>query len=238
MQTDLFYYVHYKPFIFKNIKIAQKAKPKMLVVGNMSAVEINSEYEGPDFSIFMNNTINDEVIKYAKSISDGFNMLKNSAFEAANRIVIMDYDYEGKIAALNDSFIKFSNSFNFYKKFASDNAENSSNLLEFSEEITQDAYKNEEILSYYGLKLNFDEEMIYNSEVLIGMNERDFNKRKYELLSFLKDFYDKACDSMDMPMSSYMSFKNLDFYYNYVFAPKSPDKYRIIEMGMLVDINL
>ena len=83
----------------------------------------------------------------------------------------------------------------------------------------------------YG-KLFFDE------NYFDSLSPKNISENIKELREFCKSIYNDTCEIMTVPMEEHMNFKNLNYYYNYIFSNEKPNTVKIIETGMLVDIIL
>lgn len=249
MLTNIFYYDLYKPYIFKNEKIA--AKPSV----NFSRAEKNkssdfssveSDDEKNDFSFFLNKSFKNEIVNYAETISIDLNSIKNSVKNIINNT---DSYFSMPKDNLKKELKEFKNRYNAYTDFADKNNKHSPLLADFSDNLKYRVESDYETLLKFGLSYsedntagknesenNFDlsfDETFFDSLPLDNISDNADSLRE-----FCKSVYADACEIMTIPMEEHMNFKNLDYYYNYIFSNEKANTVKIIETGMLVDISL
>ncbi len=240
MLTNLFYYDFYKPYIFKNEKITSKyPKSNSDKSKNSEARFLNDDKSENEYSFFLNKTFKKEIVNYAENISVDFNSIKNSVKNIINNVGGSYVNIDSKKEILKKELSELEEKYNSYKDFAENNYKNSSLLSEFSDNLKFCFEENSGVLAKFGM--NYDNEaqtLYFDEEYFNSLNLSKMGKNINELSEFCKTVYDQTCEIMKVPMEEYMGFKNLSYYYNYIFSNENHNTVKIIETGMLVDISL
>lgn len=231
MLTNLFYYGYYKPYIFKD------DNKDLIAKKNINEIVKNST-GSKHFSFFLNKALKDEIIKYASNISSDYNSIKSTALFVFDRINRNEGKYEDFKQDLCDGMFDFVNQYNEYRDFSNVYDKNSKALNEFAENLKDRVYKNEEFLEEVGIHINEDGFLFFNKDKFDSMNKEELYSKLGNLRQFCKDIYNDTCKAMEIPMSNHMNFRDLNYYYSYVFALVEPNTFKIVQEGMLVDIAL
>ncbi len=240
MLTNLFYYDFYKPYIFKNEKITSKyPKSNIDKSKNSQSQQLKDSDQDNEYSFFLNKTFKKEIVNYAENISVDFNSIKNSVKNIVNNVNGSYFNFNSKKEALKKELSEFEKKYNSYKNFADNNYKNSSLLSEFSDNLKFRLEGNSEVLSKFGM--NYDKEtqtLYFDEEYFNSLSSDDAEKNIGSLKELCQSIYNETCEIMKVPMEEYMGFKNLSYYYNYIFSNEKHNTVKIIETGMLVDISL
>lgn len=247
MLTNIFYYDFYKPYIFKNEKLTSKL-PVNYAKNEGQKKNVSSNSKENEYSFFLNKTYKTEIVNYAESISFDLNSIKNAAKNIINNsLSIFNFD------ALKENFKselnEFEKNYNSYLDFADKNKNNSPLLSNFADNLQYRVETNLDSLSNFGI--SFDDELLETDGNNLSFSRLNFDENFFDSLSqeyilknvgelknFCKTIYDDTCEIMTVPMEEHMNFKNLNYYYNYIFANENHNTVQIIETGMLVDIVL
>ena len=239
MLTNLFYYDFYKPYIFKNEKITTKHPATYQKAENKRGLNKSENSEEQknienDFSFFLNKTFKSEIINYAETIS-----LKNSVKNIINKTANFQFNSNSKKEILSKELSDFKEKFNSYQEFSKKNYRHSPLLSEFSDSLNFRVENHERTLEKFGI--TFDEEtsfLNFDKEFFDKLPLKSISENLLDLYAFSNEVYNDTCEIMTIPMENHMNFKNLDYYYNYIFANEKHNTVKIIESGMLVDICL
>ncbi len=238
MLTNLFYYDYYKPYIFKNEKLVSKYN----ITAGSSAAPVNKENFDADgdgeFSFFLNKAYKSEVVRYAENISKDFNSIKNIARSISYKMKDPYFAFENKRELIAESLDELTEKYNTYKDFAFENAKHSPILNSFFESLKYRVDFDAETLSVFGISENEEERLIFDRNAFDSMSVDDFERQRDGLEGFCDSVYNDTCEVMTVPMEEHMNFKNLNFYYNYIYSSEEHNTVKIIETGMLVDISL
>ncbi len=234
MLTNIYYFGFYKPYIFVNANDKTKIKPKLSRITYKEALE-----NMPDTSFLLNKSLNDNVVKYAKDITESVVGVKEAAFNIIRHMEgASEYVYEESIA-LTRRFISkdikhFVNIYNKAIDFMS--TQNHSRILkDYSERLVDTVASSEESLQ--GIFITRD---IYNN---LDFDDIQFETAKQKKLNAAIDnsldtfyqIYDLSVETLTAPLSEHMNFRNLNFYYNYKYGSIYSDTFRIIQNGLIID---
>ncbi len=260
MLTNLFYYDLYKPYIFKNEKITSKVpvsysktEHSKSDTSNSGSSEVESENE---YSFFLNKSFKNEIVDYAETISLDLNSIKNSAKNVINNTGSLLFNFGATKEKIKKSLSDFAKKYNAYNNFAKRNNRQSPLLSTFSDSLKfrvsdnfdclaklgfSDVSTKTEGTSDEGLSDKPIEKISFDEEYFDSLSQKNISENLSPLKEFCQSIYDDTCEIMTVPMEEHMNFRNLDYYYNYIFAnnsSKSHNTVKIIETGMLVDISL
>lgn len=249
MLTNLFYYDFYKPYIFKNEKLTSKLPLNYNKADGKKSDDNNVSNENTEYSFFLNKSYKSETVNYAETISLDLNSIKNSVKNIINK-TLSSFNFETLKDSFKSELKEFEKKYNIYSDFAEQNKNNSPLLSNFADNLKFRIDANYSVLSKFGLfyadvsmeqsendldqslKLFFDESF-FNS-----LSKEEISEGFNELQNFCKQIYNDTCEIMTVPMEEHMNFKNLSYYYNYIFSKENYNTVKIIETGMLVDISL
>lgn len=238
MLTNLFYYGYYKPYMIKNNSSYSVSKSKKIFNYKKEAAKANSQAKENMFSFYLNKSLKDEVIKYASNISSDFNAIRDTSRFIINRMDTKSLTSSSNAEDFADGIEDFVNQYNNYCNFAEENERNSMALSGYRESIEYRIEENKNILSDLGITIDDKKRLNFNREVFENINEKTFNSYSENIKTMFEDVYNDTCEAMAMPLSQHMNFKNLDYYYNYMYSNREDNTFKIIESGMLVDILL
>ncbi|MCI8804494.1 MAG: hypothetical protein HFE59_01105 [Clostridiales bacterium] len=249
MLTNIFYYDFYKPYIFKNEKIASKHPVNYPKTENRktSSFSGQSEENKNEYSFFLNKSFKNEIVNYAETISIDLNSIKNLAKNIINKT---DSYFDTVKENLKSELKEFKKRYNTYTDFADKNYKHSPLLSNFSDSLKYRVESNYELLSKFGISYvggnvdadeNLESEygkLFFDENYFDSLSTKNISENIKELREFCKSIYNDTCEIMTVPMEEHMNFKNLNYYYNYIFSNEKPNTVKIIETGMLVDIIL
>jgi len=249
MLTNIFYYDFYKPYIFKNEKIASKQPVNYPKTENNRTSDFSaeqSEENKNEYSFFLNKSFKNEIVNYAETISMDLNSIKNSAKNIINNT---DSYFDTVKDNLKNELKEFKKRYNAYTDFADRNYKHSPLLLNFADSLKYRVDSNYGILSKFGVSYAKDDiidengdndrgKLFFDEDFFDSLSPKDISANIKELREFCKSIYSDTCEIMTVPMEEHMNFKNLNYYYNYIFSNEKANTVRIIETGMLVDISL
>ncbi len=239
MLTNIFYYDFYKPYIFKNEKLTQKYPLAYSQSSEKTGSDLSDESSEREYGFFLNKTFKNEVVNYAETISNDLNSIKNSVKNVINKINDNYFNYSSKLGNLKNELSEFVTKYNSYKDFARENYKHSPLLSNFSDSLRFRVENNQTILSKFGIYYNGEiNEMSFDGEVFDSLSVKDVLSDISGLMNLCGAIYDDTCEIMTIPMEEHMNFKNLNYYYNYIFSNENHNTVKIIETGMLVDISL
>lgn len=248
MLTNIFYYDFYKPYIFKNEKMTSKQYVNHQNTENKKTETSfeNTEDSENEYSFFLNKSFKDEIVNYAENISMDLNSIKNSAKNIINKTHSY-FNIDSVKNNLKKELKDFEKRYNMYTDFADKNYKNSPLLSNFSDSLKYRVETNYDVLSKFGISYIEDtsdetdlksKKLFFNESLFDSLSQKDVSDNIKNLREFCKTIYDDTCEIMTVPMEEHMNFKNLDYYYNYIFSNEKHNTVQIIETGMLVDISL
>ncbi len=249
MLTNLFYYDFYKPYIFKNEKLTSKLPinyPKNERERKADSNGIKNDEN--EYSFFLNKTYKTEIVNYAESISLDLNSIKNAAKNIINNS-LSSFNFESLKENFKSELHELEKKYNMYINFAEKNKNNSPLLSNFANSLKYRVETNLDILSKFGISYentnpdsddyNADlSKIIFDKDFFDSLSQSYISENVTEFKDFCKSIYDDTCEIMTVPMEEHMNFKNLNYYYNYIFSNENHNTVQIIETGMLVDIIL
>lgn len=239
MLTNIFYYDFYKPYIFKNEKLTSK---RPYAHSNKNDSVLNSQQSGnseKEYSFFLNKTFKNEIVNYAETISNDLNSIKNSVKNVVNKMSNNYFNYDSEVENLKYELEEFTEKYNSYKDFAEKNYRHSPLLSNFSDSLKFRVENNKDILSKFGVFYDDElNEISFDINVFDSLSSKEILNDVSNLKRLCGEIYNDTCEIMTVPMEEHMNFKNLNYYYNYIFSNENHNTVKIIETGMLVDISL
>ncbi len=222
MISTLHYYNGYQPFILDKEKDRER---------KISPYKHNQakEYKNTQFTYFLNKSLNDNVKSYMFELSSNFNGLKN----IANNIYEKMY-YGLNIDNLQENIENFTYTYNRFIGFLEENLENSGGFTKILENTKDIVNGNISTLNEIGI--NVSENGFLSLEK--DNNIKDYNLDIKQAQKFYLNFYDKMCDFMSEPMSNHMNFRDFSYYFNYSGDYNKNSSFKLIEQGIVIDIQL
>ncbi len=240
MITSLHYYSYYKPRLLKNYNsndVAQVPFKKSIANTQTKPYSLSTAYK-------------DDVISYAKDLSDSVNNTKYSSNETINLLEeYLENDsqkdkkkFTFKKQAekeldekLNSSLKNLVKALNKSVDFKNQTSQ-SSNFNEFSKNLLNIA--NDSVaLSQMGLTFN-DGKYEFEEQDLSNLNSSDKKDLYTALKNDIENVNDVTKDFLSEPLSKHMSFKNFSYYYSYASGIVKKDSFGLFSTGTLVDLEL
>ncbi len=237
MITSLHYYSYYRPRILRSDDNAVRQVPfkKTIAYSQPKPYNLSTAYK-------------DNVISYAKNLSDSVNdtkMYTNETLTLINTMVTDDSEREQlgltkknnskTVDSLKKSLKELAKSFNKAKGFADNNSQSDS-YDKFSQEIESIIGQNgamADIGIYYK-----DGEYQYNEEKLSNISFEEIKDKMITAYDELTEIHQKTKDFMSTPLSNHMSFKSFSYYYSYSAGIIKNDSFNLISSGTLLDLEL
>ncbi len=236
MITSLHYYSYYRPRILKSDNNAVRQVPFKKTV----ATSIPKPYN-------LSTAYKEDVISYAKDLSDATNDTKNSTNETLYLIdsMISDDDEReqrglGKksnsktIDNLKKSLKDMVKSFNKTSDFA-DKVSQSEGFNDFSQNLLN--IVNEESFQELGIYYQ-DDKYHYDEEKLASVSDENAKQKILSAYQGIKEIYKETGDFMKKPLSSHMSFKSFSYYYSYSAGVIKNESFNLISTGTLLNLEL
>lgn len=241
MLTSLYYYGYYKPYIVNDIKRGNNKNTRISSYKQAIAEKNRTENSNTDlFSYYLNNAYKKEVVNYAADISSKYNGLKFDSQYILNKI--NSYDYEDEFSdnknSLKSGFKRFTDRYNQYLDFSTDNEQTSVFLNEYTENINYRLDSNMDSLNSFGISKDENGYLHFDENYFDSLDEKSFIQNENGIKNFCEQVYNDTCDAMSIPMAEHMNFKKLEYYYNYIYSDKNYNPFKIIETGLLVDISV
>ncbi len=243
MLTNLFYYDFYKPYIFKNEKLTAR-KPILNQRSEKSEKTLssnnnnNTNEDENEYSFFLNKAFKTEIVNYADTISSDLNSLKKIAKDLVYN-QYNNFNAENFNDTLKNKLNEFGKKYNQYKNFAEENSKQSPLLSTFLDNLEYRVETNMECLEKFNFSYDTEtKELFFDEEAFDSLDFSIIANNYSDLQNFCSTIYDDTCEIMTVPMEEHMNFKNLNYYYNYIFSNEKHNTVKIIESGMLVDISL
>ncbi len=238
MITSLHYYNYYRPRILKTDSTSVKQIPLKQTLAHNASKPYN-----------LSRAYNDNVINYAKDLSDTVNGTKISSNAIVNYLEDLFVDDSNSLSKKNkrknneesltetskkpikslvDSLNKIAN----FEKNVSNSAEFNAYSKEISEMVENSDALREIGVSYDNGKYIFDESKSSN------MNDEDFKQLLTESYQDIKNVNTKTNEFLSKPISNHMTFKSFSYYYSYSAGIIKNDSFNLISTGTLLDLQL
>ncbi|MBR1442792.1 MAG: hypothetical protein IJ583_04585 [Firmicutes bacterium] len=238
MLTNIYYYNHYKPYMFSTTGRSQKTLNSRNEYKKNAAIS-SSKGKSEDFSYFLNTSLKNDIVKYAKGFSDDFNAIRDTSRFLVQQADSRRLSVEERQENVKEGLEDLANQYNDYKEFVDNRRQVSPVLEEYADGLDEKLENNRELFARVGLTRDDEGKLVYDGSVLDEMDKAEFMKNLGEIRNVSSAIYDDTIKAMQTPMSQNMNFKGLDYYYNYMYAKvDTRNSYRMIETGMLVDIEV
>lgn len=237
MITDLFYYSYYVPNRINNYSKSDKTSPikKVDKAAKVYGTQTRKS-ESADSSFFLNKAFKNKVFKYVNSLSRGINGIKNISNYITDRLDSEDLTYDELNERVSMALESFVGRFNDFRNLSEDNKEHAVFIEDYANRLRNRVVDNAQNLERAGVTVNDSGELYFDKNNYRGIPVSELDGVVSGLKGTFKEIYKDTFDIMSVPMSEHMNFKDLDYYYNYMYSPTDPNTFRIIETGMLVDI--
>ncbi len=237
MITSLHYYSYYRPRILRSDDNAVRQVPFKKTVAYSKAKPYN-----------LSTAYKDNVISYAKDLSDSVNDTKTFTGETLsfiNTMVTDDNEREQlglakksntkQINSLKKTLKQLVKSFNKTKGFAeNDNQSESFDLFSKNiEDIVSRGGALEDIGMYYS-----NGEYHYDENKLDYANYEEIKDKIVGAYDDLNEIHRATNEFMSKPLSSHMSFKSFSYYYSYSSGIVKNDSFNLISSGTLLNLEL
>lgn len=181
--------------------------------------------ENSTLEYFLNQAATPAVTSYINKLSDTFNNMKAVCLDISNKINSGIY-YEDA----SYDFGQFCHIYNTFMGFLRENVINNDYFMAISKEIMFYIKDNKNFLYQLGITI------LGNGYLrLKKINENNLNKNA---CVFLEDFYGKMCNFMQIPMTEYMQFKDFSCYFTYGCDYNTDSAYKLVDQGVLLDLEL
>lgn len=237
MLTTMFYYNHYKPYIFKAGQKEKISQVKPQVAANK---QINQERRTRQF--LLNKTFNQNVLKYVQDISYNLVDLKDAAKYV--KYDIDDFTYNSQKYGhqkakdiLKKGLSIFVDQFNKSYNFVSSQT-HSESLFEFSYMLINAINQGESKLAYLGIMKNETGRLVFDEQFYNSLPMEELDIYITEGRSVFQNLYSDSRVILTKPLADHMNFKNLNYYYNYKYGGVVADTFRLIESGLIVDVAI
>lgn len=236
MLTNIFYYNFYKPYIVKgtsSTKAVKKSNLKTAIAQSKAAKSGEAAY-----SYFLNKSIKSEVVSYAQDISKNLNSIKDTTKYLTNRYSKANISGEGERNNFADGLEDFVNQVNDFNSFFESTDKDSAVLKGYDNMLEDRIVEKEEVLSVLGVERNEDGALSFDKDKFNEIKSENYIDNIFDCADLFNEIYKDTCEVMEIPLAEHMNFRNLDYYYNYTYAPKNKEAFKLIETGLLVDICL
>ncbi len=185
---------------------------------------------------FLNKTNNKEVIDFMQEVASNVNTFKTALSGLSSDIKYIKkfktFDEEDERLIEND-LEDLTNSINKIKHIIDNNKRrtNTKKMEEFEKRISDRYEENKDLFNKLGIDFvdgNFVKKQKMDSEHFIE------NISTYE--DKIGDLNEATNDFLNVPMTEFVQFKNLNYYVNYNFKNKLSDTFKLIESGSLLNV--
>jgi len=232
MLTSVFYYNMYKPYIVGN-------------AGNRGETQtprrerISQTNENTGRVFVLNKALRNEIINYARAVSDGVTDLR----DATKRTAIDMENFNGKVHregwenALENMAENLEWFAHYYNRSADflHTQQHSAGLRAYSSEVIENVHHNSNRLEMLGLTLTEEGRLSFNREAVNAMSHEEMNVAIGENIETFEGLRSYTQQLMTEPLVEHMRFRGLSYHYNYRLGKMETDGYNLIEAGMLVD---
>ena len=244
MLTTMFYYNHYKPYIFKtkDAKSSNAVNQKNAYRAASSADNRpSSKSDSSAKKLLLNKALNQDVVQYAHNVSHNLIALKDSAKYINYDIEDFDYNtqkygYSNARNTLREDLNNFVSSFNNSYKFYSSQV-HSQSLVDFSVRADNLISSNGHNLGELGIVTDESNGLVFSAEKFDSLTTEELQKTLEDAASAFQNMYSESSSMLAVPLSEHMNFKSLNYYYNYKYGGVTADTFKVIESGMIVDIT-
>lgn len=233
MLTSVYYYSFYRPYIVSSKDSGVFSKRSRIADKRESFVDAQNQ------SLILNKSRKNEIVQYARSVSEGVTGLKSSARQIVDDMELFNRNanrdgFDATLQELGDDLEAFAEKFNESASFMK-NQTHSQQLRAFSDEVNDQLYYHRDRLALLGLSLSDEGRMAYDRTVLENAHQGKVNVAIGENLQIFNDTYQQVSDFLTAPLSEHMNFKGLNYHYNYKMGGMVSDGFGIIESGLLMD---
>lgn len=229
MLTNVHYYGHYKPYIFKDNRIKEFFNAK-----NTHTID--------GYNVLLNKSLKNEVIKYVNLMSESIVNIKESINLIINHITDF-YSNQNKYtkeqitnwlqAELNIFVEEVNISLDLFKE-----QPHSKKLKEFANNFESTLEENLEYLNNIGILKEESSNFKFNENTI---SKIDFDSDLDNLKTFLpifQELYNDTVNLLKLPFNEHMQFKYLNYYYNYQMGKIKQNTFNIVQQGLIIDITI
>ena len=225
MLTNLFYYGHYRNYAARTVGgPTQRLWPAML--------SEKTNRLTPGTFITLNKAHNDKIMDYAKDLSSGIVGFKDAAKMYLYDMHLIERNgsitFENHMRWIEEDLQNFISSYNNIQNTS--RYGHSSELTHFAHYIRNFTSENSQILSHLGV-------VSYNGSGLSyhGMANTVSKETAMHAVDTFKAAYNATAGFLTQPLSQYMEFKDLNYYYNYSVG-YTDNTFRLLQSGILLDV--
>ena len=233
MLTNVYYYNIYRPYLIGTRDGGVLAPRKPFIAERKDSAEPLRQ------SFVLNKSLKDEIVSYAKNVSNGVTNLQTSSRTAArdmegfNRRVFRD-GFDSAREWLAEDIEDFKDSYNAASEFMQ-NQGTSPGLRIFSYEVADNLYYNRERLGLLGLSIFESGAVNFDRARFDGLPQEKINVAIGENIGIFSGLQRQAGEFLTEPLAVHMRFKGLGYHYNYKLGKLELDGFDAIEAGLLVD---
>lgn len=233
MLTNVYYYNHYRPYIVKNDR-APKTSPR--IPYSNTAPEV---WDSKGKTYTLNKAFKRDTLTYARELSANITKLKDSALSITRDFdelpAALDEDeYENFREQVSDDLRFFTYHINKTRNFSLQQ-EHSETITDFGDRLTDVIIANTSILKTVGIEPDENGNLTFSKDKTKDINPESLNQLLSDISDVTDIIYSQTTELLSRPLSEYMNFKNLGFYYNYKYGKIGDDSSRLIESGMIID---
>ena len=235
MLTNAYYYNLYRPYIVGN-------RDRNTIVEKRSRIARTTPQEKLDrgMTIVLNKSLKQEIISYARNVSQGV-----TYFKSAVRMALADMGsfglnamyngYESAIDSVEENLANLSAAYNSSTLFL-EQQQQSRDLRSFSQILRERVYQGQDRLGLLGFSLGLESDSLqFDRTVLRSLSHIEMHAAIGANMQVLHGLHQSATAVLTSPLSSHMGFKGLNYHYNYKLGRMVEDGFGIIESGMIVD---
>ena len=235
MLTSAFYYNFYRPYIvgvrersdtvYKRPRIARSSHQDKLDQG---------------MRIVLNKSRKDEIVNYAKNVSQGVTNFKSTVHMALSNMSsfglnAMYNGYDSALSLVEEDLTNLTTAYNISTAFLWEQNQ-SADLRSFSQTLRDRIYQERDRLGLLGLSLEEENEGLrFDPAALRGLTHIELHAAIGANMQVFHGLDQSTTDMLTAPMSSHMSFRGLSYHYNYQLGRMVEDGFGMIESGMIVD---
>jgi len=227
----MYYYNHYRNYVNRG---HDAAKSPMARAWPADIVGPASGRVAPGSTVQLNKAQNNRVLGYAKDLSSNIIGLKDAAKMYLYDMHLIDRNgtitFESHLQWVEEDLQNFIRSYNNIQ-YISQNYSHSAELTHFAHYIRNFTDQSSNVLSHLGVISYEEEGLTYH-----GMGTMATKETAKQAVDTFKNAYNASRDFLARPLTQYMDFKGLNYYYNYTIGSAKESTFGIIGAGMLFDV--
>jgi hypothetical protein len=187
----------------------------------------------------LNKALRDEIVNYARAVSDGVTDLRDATkrtaadMERFNAMVHRD-GWENALENMTENLAEFAEYYNRSADFMN-TQKHSAGLRAYSSEVIENVHHNRGRLKMLGLTLTDEGRLNFDREAVSALSHEAMNVAIGENIETFDGLRSHTRQLMTEPLVEHMRFRGLSYHYNYRMGKMETDGYNLIESGMLVD---